>query len=89
MFCLVHTNSAEILASVCLLEWSLNDHHSTTEKKRDGSPSSPMSIPGDLCGHCNKKCALKGKPSEAIQCNVCYEWVHAMHEGSQKNNIKH
>ena len=31
-------------------------------------------LPGDICGHCDKECTPNG---EAIQCDLCYVWVHA------------
>ena len=49
----------------------------TTPKRRrdDDSPSAAMNVPGDICGHCRKRCMSKGKTSEAIQCDVCFQWV--------------
>ena len=36
-----------------------------------------MELPGDTCKHCNKKCTETGEGSTAIQCEMCYSWVHA------------
>ena len=49
------------------------------KQKHDGSLPLAMNVPGDLCSHFNKKCTLEGKSNEAIaiQCDVCFEWVHA------------
>lgn len=54
----------------------------------DDTPPKAMTVPGDVCGHCNKKCTTKGKSSEAIQCDVCFEWVHAQCEGYSKEQYK-
>ena len=43
----------------------------------------------DVCGHCKKKCTTKGPLSEAIQCGMCYSWVHAACEGLKKEQCKH
>ena len=43
----------------------------------------------DVCGHCKKKCTTKGSLSEAIQCDMCYSWVHAACEGLKKEQYKH
>ena len=45
-------------------------------------------MPGDICKHCNKKCTVKGKNSEAIQCDICYVWVHASCEGFSREQYK-
>ena len=45
-------------------------------------------MPGDICKHCSKKCTLKGKSSEAVQCDVCFVWVHASCEGFTKDQYK-
>ena len=41
-----------------------------------------------LMQQCNKKCTLKGKSSEAVQCDVCFVWVHASCEGFTKDQYK-
>ena len=51
----------------------------------DSSPPKVLTMPGDICKHCNKKCTLKGKNSEAVQCDVCFVWVHASCEGFTKD----
>ena len=57
-------------------------------KRNDDTPPKAMTAPGDICGHCNKRCTTKGKSSEAIQCDVCFEWVHAQCEGLSKDQYK-
>ena len=58
-------------------------------KRNDNTPPKAMTVvPGDICGHCNKKCTAKEKSSEAIQCDVCFEWVHAQCEGLSKDQYK-
>jgi len=42
----------------------------------------------DTCIHCNKHCTNTGKNSEAIQCDLCYSWVHASCEGLTKSHLK-
>ena len=44
-------------------------------------------MPVDLCGHCGKNCSDKGL-NEAIQCDLCAEWVHASCEGVSSDNYK-
>ena len=59
----------------------------TTKTRRIGDSASPSAVqgkascsklPGDVCGHCDKECTPDG---EAIQCDLCYVWVHAECEG--------
>ena len=38
-------------------------------------------LPGDLCGHCNERCTESGKQGQAIECDLCGAWVHALCEG--------
>jgi len=38
--------------------------------------SKPSKLSGDTCGHCNKECTSEGELSKAIQCDLCYAWVH-------------
>ena len=40
-----------------------------------------MELPGDMCKLCNKKCTESGEDSKAIQCEICYSWVHATCDG--------
>jgi len=60
------------------------------KRKRDDDtpPKAMTAVPGDICGHCNKRCTAKGKSSEAIQCDVCFVWVHAQCEGLSKDQYK-
>ena len=45
-------------------------------------------MPGDICKHCNKKCTIKGKNSEIIQCDICYVWVYASCESFSREQYK-
>ena len=38
------------------------------QRRREDDSSLPkaLTMPGDICKHCNKKCTLKGKSSEAV-----------------------
>ena len=54
----------------------------------ENSPSKALNMPGDICKHCNKRCTSKGKSSEAIQCDICFVWVHAACEGFTKEQFK-
>ena len=40
-----------------------------------------MDLPGDICKICNNKCTESGEDSKAIQCEICYAWVHATCDG--------
>ena len=42
-------------------------------------------LPGEICKHCNKHCSKKGT---SLQCEVCYNWVHASCEGVSNDNYK-
>ena len=57
-------------------------------RREDGSPPKALTMPGETCKHCNKKCTSKGKSSEAIQCDICYVWVHASCESFSKEQYK-
>ena len=57
-------------------------------REDDSSPPKVLTMPGDICKHCNKKCTLKGKSSEAVQCDICFVWVHASCEGFTKDQCK-
>lgn len=63
------------------------------KRKRSNIPSPDAEILSqsktiDICGHCNKKCTAKGPQSEAIQCDMCYSWVHVACEGLKKEQYK-
>ena len=45
-------------------------------------------MPGDICKHYNKRYTSKGKSSKAIQCDICFVWVHAACEGFTKDHFK-
>ena len=62
--------------------------NSKRKREDDSSPPKVLTMPGDICKHCNKKCTLKGKSSEAVQCDVCFVWVHASCEGFTKDQYK-
>ena len=53
----------------------------------DSSPNT-LAVSGDICKHCNKKCTSKGKNSEAVQCDICFTWVHASCDGLNKEQCK-
>ena len=60
---------------------------STLPKRRredDNSPPKALAMPGDICKHCT----IKGKNSEAIQCDICYVWVHASCESFSREQYK-
>ena len=63
-----------------------------TAASQDTSPTESQSklvkLPGDTCSHCMKRCTSKGKSSDAIQCEICYRWVHASCEGIPKEKYK-
>jgi len=56
------------------------------KKPNDDSPDIKR-MPVDLCGHCGKNCSDKGL-NEAIQCDLCAEWVHASCEGVSSDDYK-
>ena len=56
------------------------------KKPIDDSPDIKC-MPVDLCGHCGKNCSDKGL-NEAIQCDLCAEWVHASCEGVSSDDYK-
>ena len=58
------------------------------KREDENSPSKALNMPGDICKHCNKRCTSKGKSSEAIQCDICFVWVHAACEGFTKEQFK-
>ena len=41
----------------------------------------PADLPGDLCGRCNERCTESGKQGQAVECDLCGAWVHALCEG--------
>ena len=58
------------------------------KREDENSPSKALNMPGDICKRCNKRCTSKGKSSEAIQCGICFVWVHAACEGFTKEQFK-
>ena len=54
----------------------------------DNTPPKALSMPGDMCNHCKKKCTTKGKGSEVAQCDICFSWVHTACEGLSKEQYK-
>ena len=57
-------------------------------RAEDNTPPKALSMPGDICNHCKKKCTTKGKGSEAAQCDICFSWVHTACEGLSKEQYK-
>jgi len=56
------------------------------KRKKPDSEDSPekgvlASLPGDICGHCKKRCTVSGKQGQAVQCDLCGVWVHASCDG--------
>jgi len=47
-----------------------------------------VKLPGESCSHCSKCCTSKRKSSDAIQCEICYSWVHASCEGISKEKYR-
>ena len=70
------------------------DRNSVKQKKPDDNVSpdtlraQALSKTVDMCACCNKRCTSTGKNSEAIQCDLCYSWVHATCEGISKSHFK-
>ena len=60
------------------------DNNPQKRKRPDDSPDE-LSKNVDICCHCNKKCT---KGSEAVQCDLCYSWLHASCEGLSKEQYK-
>ena len=63
---------------------ALLDNNTSKRKRPDDSPED-LSKSVDVCRHCNKKCT---KRSEAVQCDLCYSWLHASCEGLNKDQYK-
>jgi len=67
--------------------------NSLKRKKTDDSVSpdtlqaEALSKSIDTCAHCKKRCTNTGN-SEAIQCDLCYSWVHASCESITKSHFK-
>ena len=60
------------------------DNNLLKRRRLDDSPDD-ISKNVDVCHHCNKKCTKK---SEAVQCDLCYSWLHASCEGLSKEQYK-
>jgi len=58
---------------------------STGVSPSEEAQSKIQKLPGEICRHCNKLCSKKGA---ALQCEVCYNWVHASCEGVSNDNYK-
>ena len=70
------TSKPEVMAS--------QDNNPLKRKQPDDSPDE-LSKNVDICRHCNKKCTKK---SEAVQCDLCYLWLHTSCEGLNKEQCK-
>ena len=70
------TSKFEVMAS--------QDNNPLKRRRLDDSPDE-LSKNADICRHCNKKCTKK---SEAVQCDLCYSWLHASCEGLNKEQYK-
>ena len=60
------------------------EKHPPKRKRQDDSPEE-LCKNIDVCHHCSKKCSKK---NEAIQCDLCYAWLHASCEGLSKDKYK-
>ena len=60
------------------------DNNPQKRRRPDDSPDE-ICKNVDVCRHCNKKCTKK---SEAVQCDLCYSWLHASCEGLTKEQYK-
>ena len=66
------------------------------KRKKPQDPVSPDTLRAeavnsksvDVCINCNKRCNTTGKNSEALQCDLCFSWVHASCEGVSKSHYK-
>ena len=58
------------------------------EREEENTPPKALNMPGDICNHCKKKCTVKGKGSEAAQCDICFSWVHTACEGLSKERFE-
>jgi len=63
---------------------------STQQKRKKPEHDSPdkqviSCLIADVCNHCNKKCSPKG---EALQCDLCGQWVHASCEGIKRDQYR-
>ena len=54
---------------------------SKRKRPNNVSPTKVMELPGDICKYCNKPYTEDGDDSKAIQCEICYSWVHATCDG--------
>jgi len=45
-------------------------------------------LPGDVCGHCKKRCTDSGEQGQAVQCDLCGVWVHASCDGISVEQCK-
>jgi len=56
----------------------------------DDSPMKSMlsNLSGDICGHCKKQCTETGEQGQAIQCDFCGVWVHAVCDGISKGQYE-
>jgi len=56
----------------------------------DDSPVKSVlsNLSGDICGHCNKQCTEVGEQGQAIQCDICDVWVHAVCDGISEDQYQ-
>ena len=50
-------------------------------KKNNVSPAKALELPGATCKYCHRDCTEEGENSKAVQCEICYSWVHASCDG--------
>ena len=70
---------ASVSASVQMTPAQVKRH----KPDSDDSPVKGVlsNLSGDVCGHCNKQCTETGEQGQAIQCDLCGVWVHAVCDG--------
>ena len=81
---------ASVSTSVQMTATQVSTQVSTQVKRhKPDSDDSPVkgvlsNLSGDVCGHCNKQCTETGEQGQAIQCDLCGVWVHAVCDGISK-----
>ena len=63
------------------------------KRRKPDSDDSPVkgvltNLSGDICRHCDKQCTETGEQGQAIQCDLCGVWVHAVCDGINKNHYQ-
>ena len=63
------------------------------KRRKPESNDSPVkevltNFSGDICRHCDKQCTETGEQGQAIQCDLCGVWVHAVCDGISKDHYQ-